>query len=145
MNNNVVALSTGVPLTMSTQEIARLVGKNHFHVLRDAQRTLEGLGQDASKFGGIYSDAYGREKPCLNLPKRETLILVSGYSVQMRAAIIDRWQELEAAKPPELSRMQLIQIAMQSEQERLALAGEVKELTPKAQVYDQIANAEGKY
>lgn len=32
-------------------------------------------------YGGSYIDPTGREPPCFNLPKRETTILVSGYSV----------------------------------------------------------------
>jgi hypothetical protein len=74
-------LST-VPLTMSALEIAGLAGKRHDHVLRDADRMLVELGEDnAPKFGAVYSDAKGEKRRCMNLPKRECLILVSGCSV----------------------------------------------------------------
>lgn len=48
-----------------------------------------------SDFMGNYIDPTGRQLPCFSLPKRETLILVSGYSAVLRARIIDRWMELE--------------------------------------------------
>jgi len=86
-----------IPLTMSSLEIAGLTGKRHDHVLRDADKMLDELGVDRPKFGGVYLAGNGEERRCLNLPRRECLILVSGYSVRMRAAIIDRWQALEAA------------------------------------------------
>ena len=86
--------------TMSSLEIAERTGKEHRHVLRDVRVMLEGLGITEPKFGSSYRDATGRSLPCFNLPKRECLILVSGYSVTMRAAIIDRWQELEQAQAP---------------------------------------------
>lgn len=80
---------------MSSREIAELTGKQHAHVRRDIEHLLGALGEDVSKFGAMSADSYGRPQPVYALPKRETLILVSGYDPVMRAKIIDRWMELE--------------------------------------------------
>lgn len=82
--------------TMTSREIAELTGKDHKNVLPDIRLMLEGLGLSWADFSAQYKDASGRMLPMFKLPKRETLILVSGYSVAMRAKIIDRWQELES-------------------------------------------------
>ena len=82
--------------TMSSREIAQLTGKDHRHVLADIRKMFEELGETSAGFSADLPDAYGRPQPAFKLPKRETLILVSGYNVGMRAKIIDRWQELEA-------------------------------------------------
>ena len=80
---------------MSSREIAELTGKRHDNVTRDIRRMLEDLDEAVLRFEGSYTGADGSSRPCFNLPKRECLILVSGYDVHLRARIIDRWQELE--------------------------------------------------
>lgn len=82
--------------TMSSLEIAELTGKEHYNVIVDVRNMLSELGFHSLDFSSQYKDSTGRTLPCYQLPKRETLILVSGYNLKMRAAIIDRWQELEA-------------------------------------------------
>ena len=90
----------GAVRTMSSREIAELTGKEHFHVMRDIRAMLAELQVDESTFGCSYKDSTGRLQPAFQLPKRECLILVSGYSLALRARIIDRWQELEAGAAP---------------------------------------------
>jgi len=83
-----------VVTSMSSLEIAELTGKRHDHVMNDIRKMLEELEVLTPVFSGMRK-VRGKEYEVFNLPKRETLILVSGYSVSMRASIIDRWQELE--------------------------------------------------
>lgn len=125
--------------TMSSREIAELTGKRHDHVMRDIRAMLVDLHGEGGipSFGDTHiNEQNGQSYPIFRLPKRESLILVSGYSVQVRARIIDRWQELEArvaqpAIPAQLSRLQLIEIAMQAEQERLVLEEKASKLEEK--------------
>lgn len=81
--------------TMSSQEIAELTGKEHKNVLADIREILGQAGILAADFSATRI-VRGREYEAFNLPRRECDLVVSGYSVPYRLAIIDRWHELEA-------------------------------------------------
>jgi len=88
-----------VKTTMDSREIADYTGKAHSDVCRDIRKMLEGLEVGESNFASSYISEQNKAVTCYKLPKRECLILVSGYSVQLRAKIIDRWAELESGMP----------------------------------------------
>ena len=141
---------TGTTQTMSSREIAELCDKRHDHVMRDIREALAQIHIEGAvpKFGGSYMGQDGTARPCFNLHKRETLILVSGYNIPMRAKIIDRWQELEAAQRPDpmaaLSDPATMRALLLGYTEKvIALEGRVSELQPKAVALDRIANTDG--
>ena len=129
------------PVTMSSREIAELTGKEHYNVMRDIRSMLQELGKDAFSFEGIYLDAYGREKPCFHLPRREVEILLTGYSIPLRAKVIDRLHELEeqakgaAFRVPQ-SLPEALRLAAELAEKNEQLALENKEMAPKAVVFD---------
>ncbi|MCP9270349.1 Rha family transcriptional regulator [Xenorhabdus sp. XENO-1] len=126
---------------MSSREIATLTGKNHADVCRDIRTMLSALygGEDKDyirKADLLYLTNQGVE--CIqydksnsnaweyNLNRRHTEVLISGYDVVRRAAIIDRWFDLESGKTipviqqqSGLSKLEVLQMAIESEQGRL--------------------------
>lgn len=137
--------------TMSSREIAELTGKRHDHVLRDARKMLAELFGDEGvpSFGATVLDPQnGQAYPVLRLPKRETLILVSGYSVAMRARIIDRWQELEsaaAAPAPAIPQTlpEALRLAADLAERAAAVSAQLALAEPKAAALDRLAGADG--
>jgi phage regulator Rha-like protein len=125
-------------LTMTSREIAELTGKNHSDVKRDIENTLIQAEIDTSKFAHIYTDAQNRNQKEFRLPKRECDLVVSGYSVKYRLAIIDRWQELETKQ--QFNIPQTLPEAL-----RLAadLADQLAIAAPKVAVYELLADRKG--
>lgn len=81
--------------TMTSREIAELTGSTHDNVLK----TVRGLADKGivSKNETPYTHPQnGQTYAEFNLSYRDTMVVVSGYSPELRAKIIDRWQELEA-------------------------------------------------
>lgn len=98
-------MKTGAAMVMSSREIAELTGKRHDHVVVDISKMLFELYGDEGvpRFLDTYTHPQnGQSCPEFLLPKRETLTLVSGYSITLRTRIIDRWKELENAAPKAL-------------------------------------------
>lgn len=139
-------MNVGKVQTMSSREIAELTGKRHDNVLADIRKMLAEI-QSPEKLGD-YKDSRGRTYQMLLLDKEETLILVSGYSIKMRAAIIRRWQELESqVSKPNLPQnyIEALEALLASEKEKEKLALENKEMAPKADVYDRIVERNNLY
>lgn len=95
------------PLTMSSREIAELLGSRHDNV----KRTIESLVVRAV-FDGPQSEevqietSHGRRHltHVYLLDKRSSLIVVAQLSPEFTARVVDRWQELEALGPSTSSR-----------------------------------------
>lgn len=104
-------MSTTSEKSMDSREIARLTGKDHRNVRRDIETQLSQIDGGVLRFENTYRhEQNGQVYKFYRLPYRETMILVSGYSVELRAKVIDRWMELERenAKTVSIKRTQPI-------------------------------------
>ncbi|MEG5263259.1 Rha family transcriptional regulator [Pseudomonas sp. JDS28PS106] len=119
--------SANVERTMSSREIADLVEARHNDVIATVERLFaKGLLRSSRKTrreatGGRPVDVY-------DLTERDTHLVVAGYSDEHRARVIDRWQELESqvATPADLSKLEILQMALESEKARVLLTVQVE-------------------
>lgn len=117
--------------TMTSREIARLIDKQVGHVHRDIASMLAQIDHPNLDHL-IERDARGYIHQ-YHLPRRECEILVTGYDVRRRAAVIDRWLVLEqktmAVQSPALpSAKELAMMVIKAEEEKEAAQAEVQRL-----------------
>ena len=159
-----IMMIENVPLTMSSREIAELTGKQHSHVLRDIKNMLANLygneiddpdlDHQLNQGVSVIRDSR-RYVSEVSLDRSHTMTLVTGYDARLRKSVIDRMDELEKQvaqplNPANLSRMDILQLALDAEKENQALKQENQQLEnrlseqqPKADGFDRIARAEG--
>lgn len=85
-------------VTITSLEIAELTGKEHKNILRDIEVQLGHIYGDGGqlKFEHTYQHPQNRQfYKMYRLPKKEALLVISGYDAKIRMAIIDRLEYLE--------------------------------------------------
>lgn len=98
MHKQDLVINTQAGATMTSLEIATVTGKRHAHVIRDIRAMLDELAEDEPVMGHHEKlDARGYTAE-FRLNRELTEILITGYSVPLRAKVIRRLHELEAGQ-----------------------------------------------
>lgn len=135
-------------VTMSSREIAELVGKEHKHVMRDLRVLSEQLGDMFEGVVQVWTHPQNKQQYEEYAIKRDTCItLLTGYDSLSRMKVIKRWQELESAQKPAIPQtyaaalLEAGRLAMELEQAEAQLAI----AAPKAEFVDRYVDATGTY
>jgi len=123
---------TTTNLFISTLEISTLTGKTHSHVLRDVREMLnelkkeDGPEMDSEQYQVIMAENKMTKE--ILLSKYLTEILVTGYSIVLRARVIKRLHELEQElqNTPKLpsNYLEALQFLLESETQKQLLLEE---------------------
>lgn len=151
MNAVISITNAATPQTMSSREIAELCNARHNDVVATIQRLFDqGILRESRNIPrAVPPEGRGRPIEVYDLTKRDTLVVVSGYSAELRAKIIDRWQELEtkahASDPmavlndPAAMRGLLLGYT----EKVIALETQVSEMRSDVEALDRLARSEG--
>lgn len=141
--------------TMTSLQIAEITGRNHKDVMRSI-RNMESAWESVNgrNFALVkYQDTKGQERPMYQLTKTECLFVATKFNDEARAKLVLRWEQLEKerltqqpvpqngtpqssmsngsnvpADPRNMSRLQILQLALQAEEENERLRAEKQEL-----------------
>lgn len=137
--------NTNETQVMTSREIADLTGKLHKNVLRDIE-VLGSVLSPASK-SVTYRDSNNCRRAMWELSKRDTLLLISGYNAELRARIIDRWEELESKNQQPAINLhdprQLLGLLQNYAEENLKLQEKVEEAAPKVEFVEKYVDSDG--
>lgn len=132
-------------IVTTSRMIAEKFGKRHSNVLQaiDNLEYSQEFIQLNFKFNE-YTDPIGRKLREYYITKNGFACLVMGFTgkdaAEFKEQYINAFERMEAElnRPKELSRIEILELALNNEKEKLRLEGEVKRLEPKAKLYDKV-------
>lgn len=131
---------------MSSREIALLTGSTHDNVLKTV-RLLIKKGVVSSNETPYTHPQNGQRYAEFLLNYRDTMVVVSGYSVELRAKIIDRWQELESRVVAQVqipaNFAEALRLAADKAEENQRLQAALAQQAPKVAAINRLAGAGG--
>lgn len=145
MSKNPPALIVGTAaVTMTSREIAELVESRH-DTVKVAIDRLAKRGVIGEPAVTEYLDTLGRAADEYQVCKRDSYVIVAQLSPEFTARLVDRWQELEAAVPVQLpmSRMDILKMAIDSEQRAVEAEAALALAAPKVEFVDRYVQAGG--
>lgn len=110
--------------TLTSLEIAEMVGREHAHVMRDIRTIINHLG-DESKSGLVeyfiestYRGGNGQQRPCFNLTKKGCELystrMTGEKGTQFAVAYIERFNEMEQRIKEQPQQVPSLEIALQA-------------------------------
>ena len=136
--------------TMSHRVVAELTGKEPKHVKRDCEVMFKELGLSAAGYAQPWTHPQNQQTYIeYMLPRDLVETLITGYSIKLRHAVLNRWRELEAqvVQPVmDLSNPEFLRQALLGYTERvIELENKVQVLEPKVTALDTIAETSNTY
>lgn len=133
--------------TMTSREIADLVESRHDDVKRSIERLAKSGAISQPPMADGAKAANGVTEKVFLVGKRDSYVVVAQLSPQFTARLVDRWQELEAnagkKSVAELTRLEIAQMLVASETERLALVQKIEDDAPKVRFAETIRSIDG--
>ena len=144
--------------TITSMEIAEITGKNHYDVMKAIRKMEQAWKEVAEGNFSLcsYTDPNNRQRPMYVLTKKECLFVATKFNDVARAKLVLRWEQLEKERleqpqpepqpsaangqrstvngsnlpvdPRNMSRLQILQLALQAEEENERLRAEKEEL-----------------
>jgi phage antirepressor YoqD-like protein len=144
--NELVKVETNSSGMMSSKRIAEKTKKTHSHVLRDIKHMIVELQLNPIWDNPIMDDVdykvikdeRGYDSEIL-LNEKLSMCLASGYSISLRMMIIEDWAEMK--KPKELSRLEILTLALESEKKVIELQEKIEVDKPKVEFAEQLLSA----
>ena len=150
MNELVFKSSKGNPVTNS-KVVAEIFGKNHQHVLRDIKELSCSDNFRQSNFGqSSYQNLQNKKQPMFIMTEDGFSFLVMGYTGEKAGEFKEKFiaafnsmkSVLSAMSPVNLTKLQILEMAIESEKKVIALEKENKILSPKADYADRVLESD---